>query len=173
MLDKTASEVRFSYDHFGLSRQAGRVRDMDGRLEFTPTDPESGVVDVTIKAAGLSTGVAELDRVLKSPDFFSAQRHPTIRFRSTRCTKTGDKSGTLDGELTLARASPIRSVGRDVELHRRVSLSAINPAYQGKWVSGFSARTVIQRSQWGMKRGIPLLPDEVEIAIEVEFLKAD
>ena len=50
-------------------------------------------------------------------------------------------------------------------------LSSINPAYIGKWVSGFSASGVIQRSQWGMQRGIPLLSDDIELSIEVEFLR--
>ncbi|CAN0499565.1 unnamed protein product, partial [Phaeothamnion confervicola] len=41
------------------------------------------------------------------------------------------------------------------------------------WVSGFSASTVIERSRWGIKRGIPLIPDQIEIRIEAEFIKAE
>ena len=52
-------------------------------------------------------------------------------------------------------------------------LAQINPAYQGKWVTGFSASTVIDRSRWGIKRGIPLISDKVELRIEAEFIKAD
>jgi polyisoprenoid-binding protein YceI len=32
---------------------------------------------------------------------------------------------------------------------------------------------VIRRSEWGVKRGIPLLSDEIEIAIEAEFLRQE
>jgi hypothetical protein len=32
---------------------------------------------------------------------------------------------------------------------------------------------VIQRSAWGLKRGIPLLSDDIEIAIEAEFLRQE
>ena len=52
-------------------------------------------------------------------------------------------------------------------------LASINPAYQGKWVSGFSATTTIDRSRWGLKRGVPLISDKVEIRIEAEFIKVD
>src|SRR4051794_2896384 len=74
VFDRTTTEIRFSYDHFGLTRQWGRLRGIEGQLEFTPTDPEHGHVEVTIKAANISTGVPELDQLLKSPDFFDVQR---------------------------------------------------------------------------------------------------
>ena len=56
VLDKQASVVRFTYDHLGLSRQGGRFTEIDGRLELSPTDPESGSVDITIRATSISTG---------------------------------------------------------------------------------------------------------------------
>ena len=172
-LDKTASVITFTYDHFGLSRQSGRFRDFDARLEFSPTEPDRGAVDVTIRASQLSTGVQALDSLLRSPDFFDAARHPAITFKSTAVRPTGERTGDIDGELTML------GVTRPVTLKARWNytgeypLSQINSSYMGKWVSGFSARTVIERSQWGMRRGIPLLSDEVEIAIEVEFLKVE
>ena len=173
VFDKTTSEVRFSYDHLGLSRQSGRFREIDGRLDFTPTDPESGRIEATIRMAAISTGVAELDLLLKTSDFFDTARYPTAIFRSIGVTKTGDKTGDVAGELTMM------GVTRPVTLYVRWNftgeypLSAINPIYLGKWVSGFSARTVIQRSAWGLKRGIPLLSDEIEISIEAEFLRQE
>jgi len=169
--DKTTSEVRFSYDHLGLSRQSGRFREIEGRLDFSPTDPESGRVEAVIRMAGVSTGVPELDQLLRSPDFFDTARFPTAVFRSNAVIKSGERSGDVMGELTML------GLTRPVALQVRWNftgehpLSAINPTYLGKWVSGFSARTVIQRSAWGLKRGIPLLSDEIEITIEAEFLR--
>ena len=173
IIDKTATEVRFSYDHLGLSRQGGRFRDISGRLDFTPTDPESGRVEVAIKAATVSTGVPELDQLLRSPDFFDAVRHPVITFTASEVRKTGERTGQLAGNLSLLGVT--RPVTLDVTWNftGEYPLSAINPTYQGKWVSGFSARTTIERSAWGMKRGIPLLSDQIELIIEAEFLRQD
>lgn len=173
VLDKNTTIVAFSYDNLGLSRQSGRFKDIEGRLEFSPTDPDRGVVDITVKSAAISTGVAELDRLLRSVDFFDSARHPLITFRSSGVKQTGERTGELEGVLTLL------GITHSVKLLARWNftgehpLASINPAYAGKWVSGFSAKTVIQRSQWGMKRGIPLLSDEIEIAIEAEFVRAD
>ena len=44
-------------------------------------------------------------------------------------------------------------------------------AYRGKFVSGFSAVATILRSEWGLKRGTPLVSDEIEIAIETELTR--
>lgn len=171
--DRTTTEVRFSYDHFGLSRQWGRFRGIEGKLDFTPTDPEDGHVDITIKAAGVSTGVPDLDQLLRSPDFFDAQRNPNITFHSTAVHQTGDKTGDVEGELTML------GVTQTVVLHvtwnftGEYPLSQINPTYQGKWVSGFSAHTSILRSAWGMKRAIPLISDEINIDIEAEALRQE
>jgi polyisoprenoid-binding protein YceI len=173
LMDRNTSVVHFTYDHLGVSRQSGRFKDMEGRLEFSPTDPERGKVDVTIKAAGVSTGVQALDKLLRSVDFLDVARHPEIRFRSTAVRPAGEREGELDGELTFM------GVTRPVTLKVRWNytgeypLAAINPAYQGKWISGFSASTVIQRSHWGVKRGVPLISDDVEIRIEAEFLRVD
>lgn len=173
VLDKNTTTVHFTYDHLGVSKQSGRFKDIEGRLEFSPTEPERGEVDVTIKATGISTGVAALDKLLRTVDFFDTNRHPNIRFRSTAVRPTGDREGEIQGELTFL------GVTRPVTLKARWNytgeypLAAINPAYQGKWISGFSARTVIERSHWGLKRGVPLISDEVEIRIEAEFLRVD
>ena len=173
VLDKQASVITFTYDHFGLSRQGGRFGNLEGTLEFSPTEPETGAVDITVRAAAISTGVAELDQLLRSPDFFNAQRFPTLQFKSTGVRKTAERRGEIDGELTMLGVTQPVTLQVTWNYTGEYPLSSINPVYQGKWVSGFSARTVIERSKWGMKRGIPLLSDEVAIAIEAEFLKAD
>lgn len=173
VLDKNTTTVHFTYDHLGVSKQSGRFKDIEGRLEFSPTEPERGEVDVTIKSTGISTGVAALDKLLRSVDFLDTNRHPNIRFRSTAVRPGGERDGEIEGELTFL------GVTRPVTLKARwhytgeYPLASINPAYQGKWISGFSARTMIERSQWGLKRGIPLISDEVEIRIEAEFLRVD
>ena len=51
--DKQHTEVRFSWDHLGLSRQAGRFTDVSGTLSFDPAKPEASTVAVEIKLASL------------------------------------------------------------------------------------------------------------------------
>jgi polyisoprenoid-binding protein YceI len=170
VFDRQNTMVRFTWDHLGLSRQSGHFLDVDGRLEFSPTDPEGGSVEVAIKAASLTTGVKEFDANLKSPDFFDVARHPIITYRSTGVRRTGERSGELDGELT------IREITRPVTLQVTWNFTGehpfapVNPTYRGKWVSGFSATGLVRRSDWGLTRALPLIPDEIRLTIEAEFL---
>lgn len=169
--DKENSVIRVSWDHLGLSRQQVLFRRMYGTLDFTPTNPTAGQIEVTVPVDGLLTGSTAFDRALKSIDYFDAKTYPYITFKSTGVTQTSTKGGTLSGDLT------IRNVTRPVTLAVTWNytgdhpLAAVNPVYEGRWVSGFSASTVIKRSDFGVGRGAPLVSDEVQIQIEVEFLR--
>jgi polyisoprenoid-binding protein YceI len=171
--DKAHTEIRFSWDHLGLSRKSGRFLDMEGTLEFTPTDPEAGGIDVSIRTASIATGVKELDDHLKSPDFFGAAANPKITFKSSGVTKTGDKTGEVNGDLTIAGVKKPVTLDVTWNFTGEYPLSAVNASYQGKWVSGFSAKTTISRSDFGLKRAVPLISDDVQITIEAEFLRKD
>lgn len=173
VVDKNTTTITFSYDHIGLSRQSGRFKDIEGRLEFSPTEPEAGVVDITIKATAISTGVPELDRLLRSVDFLDSSRHPLIRFRSRGVKPTGERTGEIEGELTMMGVTLPVTLTTRWNFTGEHPFSSSNPAYVGKWVSGFSASTTIERSRWGIKRALPLISDQVEIRIEAEFTKAD
>lgn len=173
VFDKKNSSISFSWDHLGLSRQSGRFLDFDGRLQFSPTDPEGGSVDVVIKAASLWTGVKEFDDNLKSESFFNADRYPLITFRSTWVRRTGEKTGEVDGELTImgiSRPVTLKVIWNFTGEH---PFAAVNPTYKGKWVSGFTATAKVQRSDWGLTRGLPLISDDIWITIEAEFLLKD
>jgi polyisoprenoid-binding protein YceI len=173
VFDKSHTEIRFSWDHLGLSRKSGRFLDMDGTLDFSPTEPEQGHIEVSIRTTSVATGVRELDDHLKSSDFFRAAAYPQITFKSNGITKTGERTGELSGTLTIAGIA--KAVNLDVTWNYtgEYPLSSINPAYQGKWVSGFSAKTTIARSDFGLKRAIPLISDEIQITIEAELLRKE
>lgn len=172
-IDKASSEVRFSWDYLGLSRRSGRFADMDGTLEFTPTEPETGTVDLTIRAASVATGSRDFDDILKSPDFFAVAGNPRIKFRSTDVVKSGERSAEIKGELTILGVSRPVVLATTWNYTGEHPLAASNPTYQGKWVSGFSATGKVARSEFGLKRGIPLVSDEVRIDIEAVFVRKD
>lgn len=169
--DKTQTNITFTWDHLGLSRQSGRVLDFDGILEFDPEKPEASTVQVVMKASSLWTGYEALDRHLRTVDFFDVGRHPTITFASTGVKKTGDRTGDVTGDLTIL------GIAKPVTLHVTWNftgehpLGKLNPLFRDKIVSGFTATGKIQRSEWGMKRATPLTSDEIEIVINTALLK--
>ena len=173
VFDPQNTEVRFSWDHLGLSRQSGRFLEVDGRLDFTPTDPRSGAIAVTIRSASVATGVKEYDANLKSADFFDTAQHPEITFKSTAVRHIGDNTGEVVGDLTILGVTRPVTLQVAWNFTGEHPLAMVNPTYKGKWVSGFSATTTIQRSAWGLKRGVPLISDDIHIGIEAEFVRKE
>ena len=170
-LDPEQVEVRFSWDHLGVSRQSGEIRDVFGTLRFSPTSPETGSVEIAALVDSISTGVTALDAALKSADYFDAEQFSRITFKSDRIVPTGPRAGTLEGTLT------IRNIEKPVTLEVTWNftgehpLASFNPVYQGRWVSGFHARGRIKRSDWGISRSAPLISDEIQLEISAEFIQ--
>ena len=169
-LDKDHTEVRFSWDHLGLSRQSGRFRDLSGTVEFDPDRFEQAKADIIIRADSISTGVAALDEHLKtSKDFFDMVAHPAISFHSTSVKRITEKTAEMIGDLSIN--GQVRPVVLNVlwNFTGEHPLSSINANYTGKYSSGFSATTQILRSDWGITRTIPYVSDELRISIETEM----
>ncbi len=169
--DKQQTNITFSWGHLGISRQSARLLDVSGTVEFDPKEPEKGAVDVTMKVASLWTGVGELDRQLKSSDYFDAAQFPTMTFKSTGVRAIGDKTGEVTGDLTiLGQARPVTLLVT-WNFSGEHPLSTLNPAFKDKFVSGFTATSKLLRSEWGMTRGTPLTTDEIEITINTELIR--
>ncbi len=171
VLDKEQTNVTFTWNHLGVSRQSGRILDVTGTLTFDPAEPEQAALETTLKAASIWTGVAGFDRQLRNADYFDAAQFPNLTFKSSAIKKTGERTGEVTGDLTiLGRANPVTlQVNWNFSGDHPLGLS--NPVFQDKYVSGFTATTKLFRSDWGMSRGAPLVSDEIEITINAEFLR--
>ncbi len=119
---------------------------------------------LTIQTASVDTAVGDRDDHLRSPDFFNAEEFPTIEFVSTGVTKTGDKTGTLAGNLTMLGVT--KPVTLDVTFNKVGPHP--NPQMAGVEVAGFSASTTVKRSEFGMNTFVPAVGDDIELWIEVE-----
>ena len=171
-LDPQHTEVRFTWDHLGLSRQGGRFTAAEGTLMFDPAKPEVSTVEVKIPIKGISTGVKKLDEALiATKDFFDVAAYPAITFKSTQVRMKSDKTAEVDGDLSIngiAKPVVLDAVWNFSGEH---PLQSINPVYAGAYASGFSATTQIRRSDWGITRTIPYVSDELRITIETEMLR--
>lgn len=171
-LDPQHTEVRFTWDHLGLSRQGGRFTTAEGTLTFDQTKPEASTVDVKIPVKSLSTGIKKLDEhLITTKDFFDVTANPDITFKSTLVRMKTDKTAEVEGDLSINGVS--KPVVLDViwNFSGDHPMQAINPTYAGAYASGFSATTQIRRSDWGVTRTIPYVSDELRITIETEMLR--
>ena len=171
VFERGHAAILFSWNHLGLSRQTGRFTDYEGSLELDVDNPEASRLDVRIKAASLATGFDALDRQLKTADYFNVAAHPALTFQSTAVKRTGDKTADVTGDLTILGVTKPVTLAVVLNFAGTHPLGDINPAYRERRAAGFGATARIKRSDWGMDRATPLVSDEIEIAIESEFLK--
>lgn len=171
-IDGDHTEVRFSWDHLGMSRQSGRFTKVSGSVEFDPAEPEAGKVEVTIRASSLLTGIEPLDKALRGADYFDVAKYPVITFVSTAVRAVTDRTGEVTGDLSMMGITKPVTLRVVWNFSGEYPLSSISPNLKGKMAAGFSATTTIKRSEWGLDRSVPLISDEIRITIETEmFMK--
>lgn len=153
----------FELSHLGFSMQRGRFNSTTGKIVLDTT-AKSGSIDVTIDAASIDTGLAELEKHIRSEEFLDVEKYPTITFSSKKLKFDGDKLVGADGDFTL------HGVTRPVSLKLDHFHCAPHPMTK-KFNCGANATTAIKRSEFGVSKYVPGIGDEVRIAIQVEALK--
>jgi polyisoprenoid-binding protein YceI len=165
-IDATHSELTFRIRHL-VSRVRGQFNTWSGTIVADPANLAGGSVSVDIQTASIDTNNERRDTHLRSADFFDAENHPAITFRSTRVVASGRRI-SVHGNLT------IRGVTKPVVLEGEM-LEVGGAA--GRRRIGFEAETTIDRMDYGVswnraaEGGGLTLGDEVTISIAVEAVE--
>lgn len=161
------SRVNFSLNHQGFINLFGTVRITPGGFLFDDEDWSKSSVMVTLPVSSIDLGDATWNNQVRGDSswgkLFGSRR---IEFRSTKLEQTGGMKGTMQGDLTLA------GVTRPVTLDVRFNKMGANQVSKKPSV-GFSATTVIKRSDFGLDAYLDLVGDEITIQIQVEGAQGD
>ena len=87
-LDPAHTTVGFTARHL-MSKVHGTFNEFEGRITTT-TDPLESTIDVTIRAASISTNNEQRDAHLRSADFFDPENGGDLTFTSTGIRADGD-----------------------------------------------------------------------------------
>lgn len=162
-IDGTHTFPRFSYSHFGFSKQLSRFNKTTGTVTFDQT-ARTGAVDVSIDMKSVDTGFELFDGHIQGTEFLDTANHPTSTFKSTRVVFEGDKPVSVEGNLT------IKGVTRPVTL-TITSFQAMPHPILKKDAIGANATTVIKRSEFNAGKYAPNVGDEVTLDIAIEAIK--
>jgi polyisoprenoid-binding protein YceI len=161
--DASHAYITFSYDHQGYSRPWLRWRSWTGDLNWNPSAPEQSSITAVIDAASVDSGVDKFDEHLKSADFFEVEKFPQITFNSTSVKIDGPATAKVAGDLT------VKGVTKPVTLDVKINRAADDDFAKG-YKLGFSGKTAVKRSDFGVDKYTPFVGDDVEIVIEAEFV---
>lgn len=170
-LDPAHSSIGFSVRHMMIAKVRGQFPKYEAKAQLNPDDLASSSVEATIDVASIDTGVADRDAHLRSGDFFDAEKHPTITFRSTAVEAAGEGRYRLTGELTICETT--KPVTLEVE--------ATGPAKDpwGNTRLGFSLHGTLNREEFGLtwnqalEAGGFLVGKDVKIECEIQVIEVE
>lgn len=170
--DPAHSLVQWRVNHMGFNDYFGLFGDVEGTLQLDPERPGQSSVDVTIPVESVTVASEGLrEHLLRpaagggEPDFFGANPAPARFVSKSVQISPGGMTADIVGDLTL------NGVVQEVELYARFTGTGPNPM-SGAETVGFEGRGVIQRSDFGLDFGIPMVGDDVELEFSVAFEKA-
>jgi polyisoprenoid-binding protein YceI len=166
-LDPNHSGIEFKIRHLGLTNVRGRFNSFSATLAVGDTLADTSVGAV-IDVSTIDTNQADRDAHLRSTDFFSADAHPTMVFRSVSISETGDDYA-LAGELTL------NGITKPVTLDVEFNGVETHPG-DGMPHAGFTATGELDRDDFGIDFNMPLgmdklaLGKKVKVELDLQFI---
>jgi polyisoprenoid-binding protein YceI len=158
-INPARTHIAFSIDAVGYPRTRGEFRQFTGRISIDLDHPEKSKVAFHVQSGSVDVGSSSFDDYLRSGAFLDAARYPSIDFVSNSVQKLNDHTVKVNGDLTLLGVTKPLSVEVEVE-----------PGTGGALFS-FEAKTSINRLEFGMNSGFPLVSRDVELGISSEAIQ--
>ena len=169
-LDLSHASIVWKVSHLGLSNYVARFADFDASIDFDANDVGNSKVFATINPMSIQTAYPnadekDFDKILATDKgWFNAGEFASITFESSSIAMKGDNTAVMKGNLVFL------GVTKPVELDVTFNGAMAVQPFTRKPTMGFSATTVIKRSDWGMTKYVPSIGDEVSVMIEGEFV---
>ena len=150
---------------FGVEYMAGTFSGTFNEFDVAITD---GVLQGSAKVASVQVKDPNLEAHLQTPDFFDAERHPELSFRSNSIERQ-DEELKIDGEITIkGHTEPVLITGV-------ISEPIVDP--YGGTRYGLKLEATIDRDRFGVSwnaalpNGEPAMSNQVTITAELQLSK--
>src|SRR4051794_19875979 len=100
-IDPTHSEIGFKVKHMMFTNVSGKIAQYDATIQTAGDEFSTATISFSGAADSITTGNADRDAHLLSPDFFDAAQFATIGFTATSFKKVAESDYELTGDLTL------------------------------------------------------------------------
>jgi len=167
--DPQHTSFEFAVRHMVISTVKGRFGEFTIEADIDESDLTRSTGKAVVKTGSVDTREPQRDTHLKSADFFDAEKYPEMSYVIT-------KVEGADGEYELTGDLTIKDVTRPVTLKGEITGPVADP--WGNTRLGLSVTGKLNRKDFGLtwnvltEAGGLLVGDEVKIAIDAEFVKA-
>ena len=163
--DKNHSQLHFSAMHFGITHIAGVFHQFEVSMKSEKGDFSDAQIEMIADVKSIDTDVEMRDNDLKSPNWFDAEKFPTLVFKSTSFTKVKNNKYKLKGNIT------IHGVSKSIEFD--VTFNGWAVTMTKKQTAGFTVRGKLNRSDFslGEVSNASGVSDEIEVWANAEIGK--
>ena len=176
-VDPNHARLTWSVDHLGVAPYSARFDGFTMRLQFDPQRIQSTALEASVDPRSVDTGYSGPEdwdgELALSAEYLDASNHPAVTYRSTGIVRTGPRSATLNGDLTLLGVTrPMRFDVTYVGSAREHGPAAIPTI-------GFVAVGTFDRTAHGLTHLAPPEPGAkgigpvVTVRMEAEFMLED
>jgi polyisoprenoid-binding protein YceI len=159
-VDPAGSTVTLSAKELIVSKVAGTIPIVSGKVVTAGGLTAPSRVDVVLAAAALTTHDAKRDADLRSDRFFDVARYPQITFDSDRVRATGPQTFSIDGRLTM------HGVTRPMTFDAHAT--GIRNGAGGKRRVHYDAVGSFRRSDYGMTYARGVVGNVVQLNVTIE-----
>jgi polyisoprenoid-binding protein YceI len=163
-VDDVHSKALFRVHHLGAGQFWGVFEDVKGTANYEPGKKLS--LDVSIDTKSVDSGNSDLDKHLRSPDFFDVKEFPAMTFKSTSAEMKSANLWHVTGDLTIR--------GKTKRVTVPIEVTGVSSTGMGVR-SGYEAVFTIKRSEYGINYGVEngALGDETRVIVSIEGIKRE
>ena len=167
-IDTAHTLLEFSVKHMMIATVRGRFTKFGGNVVIDEQNPERSTAEGWVDIKSIDTHDANRDAHLRSNDFFDADHHPRMTFRSKSVKRAGGDRYKVTGDIT------IRGTTREIVFD--VTYEGENKDPWGNTRRGFTAQTSFNRKDFGLnwnvalETGGVLVGDQVKVNVELELV---
>lgn len=166
-IDPTHSEIGFKVKHMMFTNVKGFFNDYTADITFNE-DLKEADLQFEAKISSIFTNNTDRDNHLKSADFFDAEQFPSLKFKSTQISGSGNDY-EIKGDLT------IKGITQPVTLKGEFSGLMSDP--WGNTKVGLNLAGKINRKDFGLtynaalETGGVLVGEDVQLNAEVQLVE--
>ena len=164
-LDNNNSKVGFSVKHKITRDVYGKFLESIGTADYNSKTNKIYNIESIIDVQSIDTGNARRDRHLRSSDFFDAQNHPKIYFKSNNVVLISKNQYKVYGNLTM------RGVKKEIILEGEKTKDSNGNLF-------FKAISIINRQDFGISWNRPfqkiagmMVSNEVKIVLKIKMIQ--
>lgn len=165
--DPAHSQVQFKVKHLVISTVTGNFKQFEANVQLEGNDWTNAEINFKADTASIDTGQEQRDAHLRSADFFDAENHTQLIFKSNGIQRISDDELKVTGDLT------IRGITKTIVLDVEYGGQTTDP--YGNTKAGFEVTGKLKRKEFGLhwnavtEAGSVVVGDEVKLLANIQL----